>query len=82
MDENKEKELLEGDVEKNDTLTEQEKDEISEILENLKKSKSDSDNQVVTDWDGLAQVGNTDEDIVAEETVEKEENAETDEEDE
>ncbi len=82
MDENKEKELLEGDVEKNDTLTEQEKDEVSEILENLKKSKSDSENQVVTDWDGLAQVGNTDEDIVAEETVEKEENAETDEEDE
>ncbi|MBQ7956524.1 MAG: tetratricopeptide repeat protein [Clostridia bacterium] len=84
MDENKEKELLEDGVKEIDTLSEQEKDEVSEILENLKKTKSDSETQPVTDWDGLAQVGGTDDEIVAETAAEESaesENAEADEED-
>lgn len=66
MDENKEKELREDGVDELDTLSEQEKDEVSEILENLKKTKNDNESQPVTDWDGLAQVGGTDEEIIAE----------------
>lgn len=72
MDENKEKELREAGVDEIDTLTEQEKDEVSEILENLKKTKSDNENQPVTDWDGLAQVGGTADEII-EEAAEKSE---------
>ncbi len=61
MDENKEKELL-GE-ETAEELTEQEKEEVSEILEKLKNQE---EAQVVTDWDGLAQVGDAENDIIAE----------------
>lgn len=76
MDENKEKELL-GE-ETAEELTEQEKEEVSEILEKLKNQEEET--QVVTDWDGLAQVGDTD-GIIEENDAEEEEcSEETDEE--
>lgn len=71
MDENKEKELL-GE-ESPEALTEQEKAEVSEILENLGNQEETA---VTTDWDGLAQVGADDiivEDNDESESVEEEE---------
>lgn len=71
MDENKEKELLGEETE--EKLTEQEKEEVAEILENLENQQ---EAQATTDWDGLAQIGddNTiiDEDVAEEETEETE----------
>ena len=59
MDENKEKELLEEETEvKAEELTSEEKEEVEEILEKLKNTEEET--QVVTDWDGLAQVGDAD----------------------
>lgn len=76
MDENKEKELLgEESAEKAEELTEQEKEEVSEILEKLKNQ--DEEAQVVTDWDGLAQVG--DSEGIIEESEDDAEEAETEE---
>ncbi|MBE6784365.1 MAG: hypothetical protein E7536_10200 [Ruminococcaceae bacterium] len=79
MDENKEKELKKGEVPENDTLSAEEKKEVDEILENLKKSR----NEAVTDWDGLAQVGagndeiiEEDDEIIEEDEDEKEEKPE------
>ena len=62
MDENKEKELASEELaeeaaEKAEELTSEEKEEVEEILENLKNA--DEEAQVVTDWDGLAQIGDT-----------------------
>ncbi len=75
MDENKEKELLGEETE--EKLTEQEKEEVGEILENLENQE---ETQVTTDWDGLAQIGddsvNIEEDEVEEETEEETEIAE------
>lgn len=78
MDENKEKELaseelVEETAEKAEELTSEEKEEVEEILENLKNT--DEETQVVTDWDGLAQVGDT-EGIFEENEIENEESAE------
>ncbi len=53
MDENKEKDLLGEEAEETaETLTEQEKEEVTEIL-----GKSGDETAVTTDWDGLAQLG-------------------------
>ncbi len=75
MDENKEKELL-GE-ETAEALTEQEKEEVGEILENLENQE---ETQVTTDWDGLAQIGddsvNIEEDEAEEETEKETEIAE------
>ena len=76
MDENKEKELASEEVveetaEKAEKLTSEEKEEVEEILEKFKNT--DEEAQIVTDWDGLAQVGDTD-------AVFEEDEAETDEE--
>ncbi len=79
MDENKEKELLEE--ENAEKLTEQEKEEVSEILEELKNREDEA--QVVTDWDGLAQVGDDGtilEDTDTEETEEEESDGDDEEE--
>lgn len=76
MDENNEKDLLGGeDGEKPETLTEQEKEKVDEILEKLENS--DGETAVTTDWDGLAQLGDANEfaeDVTDEEA--EEENAE------
>ncbi len=81
MDENKEKELaseetVEETAEKAEELTSEEKEEVEEILEKLKNTE---DSQVVTDWDGLAQVGDTDSLIEEDETESEEESDETEE---
>lgn len=53
MDENKEKDLLGEEAEESaETLTEQEKEKVSDILEN-----PGDETAVTTDWDGLAQLG-------------------------
>ncbi|MBQ2829165.1 MAG: hypothetical protein IJF20_07970 [Clostridia bacterium] len=57
MDENKEKDLLGEEAEETaETLTEQEKEEVAEILGN-----SGDETAVTTDWDGLAQLGDGEE---------------------
>lgn len=66
MDEKKEKELKKGNEPENDTLSAEEKKEVDEILENLKKSR----NEAKTDWDGLAQVGAGNEKIIEKEADE------------
>ena len=78
MDENKEKELAseEETSTKAEELTSEEKEEVEEILENLKNSE---EAQVVTDWDGLAQVGDTDAVFEEDETESEEESEETEE---
>ncbi len=71
MDENKEKELLgEETAEK---LTEQEKEEVGEILENLENQEETT---VTTDWDGLAHIGD-DNTIIEEDEVEEKPEEET-----
>lgn len=57
MDENKEKDLLGEEAEETaETLTEQEKEEVAEILGN-----SGDETAVTTDWDGLVQLGDGEE---------------------
>lgn len=78
MDENKEKELLENEEENiTDKLSDEEKEEVSKILDDLKNS-SDDETKPVTDWDGLAKVNVGDDNIVTEneETVSLDENEE------
>ena len=70
MDENKEKELLGEETE--EKLTEQEKEEVAEILENLENQQ---EAQATTDWDGLAQIG--DDNTIIDEDVAEEEPDET-----
>lgn len=52
MDEKKEKKLPEEETQ--DTLSEQEKEKVKEILKGLEETEEE---KVSTDWDGLAQVG-------------------------
>lgn len=78
MDENKEKDLLEETAEETaEYLTEQEKEEVSEILEKLENSEEET--SVTTDWDGLAQLGDSEEfagEVSAEETEDETEETE------
>lgn len=67
MAENKDKKLKADSVPENDTLSEQEKEKVSEILANLKNSK----NEASTDWDGLADVSAAKKDIVEDEPASK-----------
>lgn len=69
MDDNKEKDLQGEEMprENAETLSEQEKEAVGEILEKLKNSEEST---AVTDWDGLAEVGGDDNSII--ETEEEE----------
>ncbi len=67
MAEKKDKTVKDDSVPENDTLSEQEKEKVSEILENLKNSK----NEASTDWDGLAEVASEEKEIAEEESVSK-----------
>lgn len=63
MDDNKEKDLQGEEMprENAETLSEQEKEAVGEILEKLKNSE---ESVAVTDWDGLAEVGGDDKSII------------------
>ena len=76
MDENKEKDLLGTESEeKPETLAEQEKEEVEEILKRLEAS--DGETSVTTDWDGLAQLGGDDElEVASAEEESEDENSE------
>ncbi len=77
MDDNKEKDLQGEEVsatpenglteENVETLSEQEKETVGEILENL---KNNDETAAVTDWDGLAEVGGSDNSIIETENEE------------
>ncbi len=78
MDENKEKELQGEEVEENsaETLSEQEKEEVGKIIDQMKNSE---ETKTITDWDGLAQVGDSAEELIEEADAEESEEADAEE---